>query len=80
MASIRTALIQTVATNYLKLALQVVGLVVLARLLGPEEIGIYSIAAIFAAFAQDLRNFAVGQYIIQEPAVDMGRGKGTVHQ
>jgi O-antigen/teichoic acid export membrane protein len=41
-------------------------MVVLARLLGPEEIGVYTIAAVFVAFAQDLRNFAVGHYIIQE--------------
>jgi len=67
MASIRKSLTQTFATTYLKLILQVVGLIVLARLLGPEEIGIYTIAAVFVGFAQELRNFAVGHYIIQEP-------------
>ena len=67
MSKIRKSLSQTFATTYLKLIIQIVALVVLARLLGPEEIGIYTIAAVFVAFAQELRNFAVGHYIIQEP-------------
>jgi O-antigen/teichoic acid export membrane protein len=67
MASIRKSLTQTFASTYLQLALQIVGMVVLARLLGPEEIGVYTIAAVFVNFAQELRNFAVGHYIIQEP-------------
>ena len=66
MASIRKSLTQTFATSYLQLALQIGALVILARLLGPEEIGVYTVAAVFVAFAQDLRNFAVGHYIIQE--------------
>jgi len=73
MSSIRKSLSQTFATTYLKLIVQVVGLVVLARLLGPEEIGIYTIAAVFVAFAQELRNFAVGHYIIQEPELTPAR-------
>lgn len=73
MASIRKSLTQTFASTYLQLALQVVGLVVLARLLGPEEIGVYTVASVFVAFAQDLRNFAVGHYIIQEPELTQPR-------
>lgn len=66
MASIRKSLTQTFATTYLQLALQIVAMVILARLLGPEEIGVYTVAAVFVGFAQDFRNFAVGHYIIQE--------------
>lgn len=40
--------------------------VVLSRLLTPEEIGIFSVSAVVVALVQTLRDFGVGTYVIQE--------------
>ncbi len=66
MAKLRSALLINFAQNYGIIALQFVASVVLARLLSPEEIGIFSVAAALIALAQAVRDFGVGQYIIQE--------------
>jgi len=40
--------------------------IALARLLSPEEIGIYSIAAVLVYFAQIFRDFGVASYLQRE--------------
>ncbi len=40
--------------------------IVLARLLTPEEIGIYSIAAVLVVIAHIFRDFGIGSYLLQE--------------
>lgn len=54
------------AQNYGVMALQFASSIILARILSPSEIGIYSVAASLIALAQAVRDFGVGQYIIQE--------------
>ena len=41
----------------------------MARLLTPEETGVFAVAAIFAAFASTFRDFGVAEYLIQEKEV-----------
>lgn len=43
-----------------------VGTMIVSRLLTPEEIGIYSLGAVVLGIAQVMRDFGVGQYVIQE--------------
>ena len=66
MATLRKALLINFAQNYGIIVLQFVASILLARLLSPEEIGIFSVAAALIALAQAVRDFGVGQYIIQE--------------
>ncbi|WP_411068861.1 oligosaccharide flippase family protein [Thiohalorhabdus sp.] len=40
---------------------------IIARILTPDQIGLFSIAAIFVGFAHILRDFGITQYVIREP-------------
>ncbi|CDG83287.1 lipopolysaccharide biosynthesis protein [Janthinobacterium agaricidamnosum] len=52
--------------KYTALLLGMAGTMVLARLLTPAEIGVYSVGAVLVGLAQVVRDFGVGQYLIQE--------------
>jgi O-antigen/teichoic acid export membrane protein len=54
------------ATQYLELLIQFLGVLVLARVLAPEEIGTFSVAAFLMTLLHVFRDFGVVQYIIQE--------------
>lgn len=66
MPTLRKSLLINFAQNYGIIALQFTASIILARLLSPAEIGIFSVAATLIALAQAVRDFGVGQYIIQE--------------
>jgi O-antigen/teichoic acid export membrane protein len=53
------------ATQYTEMAIQFIGIMFLARLITPEEIGIYSVAAFLMAVLHMFRDFGVGKYVIQ---------------
>jgi O-antigen/teichoic acid export membrane protein len=53
------------SAKYVELLLGLVASLILARLLSPEEFGIYSIAASVVLIGYLFRNFGVGQYIVQ---------------
>jgi O-antigen/teichoic acid export membrane protein len=53
------------SAKYVELLLGVISSLILARLLSPEEFGIYSIAASVVIIGYLFRNFGVGQYIVQ---------------
>ena len=55
----------SVATQYVEMAIQLGGVMFLARLITPEEIGIYSVAAFLMAVLHVFRDFGVGKYVIQ---------------
>jgi O-antigen/teichoic acid export membrane protein len=54
------------AARYGNLAINVLSMVVLARLLSPAETGLYSVAAGLINVAQSFREFGVSAYILQE--------------
>ena len=62
----RVALFWSFAERYLGLMISIASTMVLARLLTPGEVGIYSMCAAFTAVAGILRDFGVSEYIIQE--------------
>ena len=49
--------------------MQFVSILILARLLTPEQIGIYTVAVATISLAQMVRDFGVSQYLIQEKAL-----------
>tara|TARA_R110000823_G_scaffold8996_98_gene31603 strand:+ start:3803 stop:5242 length:1440 start_codon:yes stop_codon:yes gene_type:complete len=62
----RTAIGFSITGRYLTLSFQFVSTMILARLLTPEEIGIFSAGFAIVALAQMFRDFGLNQYIIQE--------------
>ena len=66
MSNVRSSIVWSFTSKYLTTILAFGSVVVLARLLTPEEIGIYSIAAAFFTIGQHFRDFGIGSYIIQE--------------
>lgn len=65
MASVRRALVLSISERYLLIALSLASNILLARLLTPEEIGLYSVSIALIGIAQVLREFGIGNYLIQ---------------
>ena len=63
---IRKSLLITFSSTYAKLVIQFVASLFIARLLTPEEFGIFSISMLLVLIADTLRNFGVAGYIVQE--------------
>jgi O-antigen/teichoic acid export membrane protein len=61
------------ATQYAELVIQFVGVLLLARVLAPQDIGTFSVAAFLMTLLHVFRDFGVVQYIIQER--DLGTAK-----
>ena len=70
MSSIRRSLAYSIADSYLALPLQLLGTMIISRLLTPAETGVFAVAAVFAAFASTFRDFGVAEYLIQEKELD----------
>lgn len=66
MSSVRRSLAISFAERYVLIAFALVGNILVARLLTPEEIGIYSVSLAVIGIAQVLRDFGVGSFLIQE--------------
>ena len=66
MTSIRKSIFITFLEKYITLLISFIGIMLIARLLTPKEIGIYSVASAVTGVAQMLRDFGVGNYLIQE--------------
>lgn len=58
------ALLYSSAGQYVTSILTLVKILVISRLLGPEEIGVFAIAMSIIFFAQTLRTVGIGEYII----------------
>lgn len=66
MNTVRQSLFVSVVERYLLLGLNLASFIILARLLTPAEIGLYSVAAAVIGLAQVLRDFGISSYLIQE--------------
>ncbi|MEQ8357015.1 MAG: oligosaccharide flippase family protein [Kiloniellaceae bacterium] len=68
--SIRTSIAWTFSEQTLQQVLQLAGAVVIARLLTPDELGVFALAVSAAAVLTALRTFGVGNYLIREPGLN----------
>ncbi|WP_422366951.1 oligosaccharide flippase family protein [Pelagibius sp.] len=66
MASIRRSLVLSFAQRYSALAIQFASMVLLARLLSPEEFGTFAVAAALVTLANVLQDFGAGNYLVKE--------------
>lgn len=69
MQSPRTALAWSFAERYASLMMTIASTMILARLLTPTQVGIFSLCASVIAIAGMLRDFGVSEYLIQEKAL-----------
>src|SRR5690606_1931752 len=51
-------------------AINIISIAILARLLAPEEIGVFSVATSIAFVATEIRSFGVGEYLIREKEIN----------
>lgn len=65
--SLRSALMYSFSGRYLSLVMQFVTSVIVARLVTPEEMGVFSVGAAVIMIAHTLRDFGTSNYVIQEP-------------
>lgn len=70
MKPLRLALLFSLIERYLSILLAFGSSLLLARLLTPEEIGVYSVTLAVIGVAQVLRDFGVGSFLIQKPSLD----------
>ena len=66
MTTVRRALVISFIERYALIALSLASNILIARLLSPKEIGLYSVSLAAIGIAQVLRDFGVGGYLIQE--------------
>ena len=65
MTSVRRSLAITFIERHLLIALSLGSNILLARLLTPEEIGLYSVNLAFIGIAHMLRDFGISNYLVQ---------------
>ncbi len=66
MSNIRRGLFFSLNERFLLIGISLTGAMLLARLLTPEEIGIYSVSLAVIGIAQVMRDFGIGNFLIQE--------------
>ncbi len=69
MSSTRGAIVWSLAERYLGLAIALTASMIVARLLTPTEVGLFSLCAAILAVSSTIREFGVSEYIIQEKAL-----------
>ena len=68
--SLRTSIAWTFSEQTLQQLIQLAAAVVIARLLTPEELGVFALAYAASAVLTALRTFGVGNYLIREPTLN----------
>lgn len=73
MTSVRKSLSLSFAETYGRFLLEFGFVIVISRLLTPSEIGVFSVGMAFVALAHVLRDFGIGNYLIQEKELTRDR-------
>ncbi|WP_334029872.1 oligosaccharide flippase family protein [Alteromonas sp. P256] len=66
MISVKKALVHSILGGYVTAVLSLVVVIATARLLSPEEVGVFAIAGSLMIIAENLKNFGVGPYVIRK--------------
>jgi O-antigen/teichoic acid export membrane protein len=73
MSTTRVSLLFSFVEKYVLVLLSLAGGMIISRLLTPAQTGIYSVAAVLLGVAQVLRDFGVGQYLVQERELNQAK-------
>ena len=68
--SVRRSLFIQFLNSYSGPGIAFVSVIILARLLTPQEIGVFSVCMAFVGFLHTLRDFGIGAYLLQERQLD----------
>lgn len=71
--SIRKGFLISLASSNVSMLISFVASIFLARLLTPHEIGIFSVAYVFAGLLRTIREMGLGSYIVQEQELTTAR-------
>lgn len=66
MSKVRKSIFLSFGQNYFSFMLQFLASIIIARLLTPAEIGVFSVAMVLIGLAHRLRDFGAASYVIQE--------------
>lgn len=78
MTGIKRSLIIAFVTQYAELVIQFIGLMLLARVITSEQVGIFSVAAFLMALLHVFRDFGVARYIIQVDELTPAKTRSAV--
>ena len=78
MSSIRKSLFLSFLDKYSALLINIGAGLLLARILTPYDIGVYSIAASLYGLASSLRDFGISPYLIQEKELTVSRQRSAM--
>lgn len=73
MSSTRRALLFSFLDRYSALLLSIMSSMVIARLLTPAEIGVYSVTMVFIMFISSMRDLGAGPFLVQERSLNAER-------
>jgi len=76
-ANIRSSLLIVFSQNYINIGLQLAASIVVARVLSPGEIGVFSVAMVIVAIGNSLRDFGCGDYVVQVREFDETRQRAV---
>lgn len=71
--STRKSLVYSFLDRYASLAITIISSMVIARLLTPAEIGVFSVTVILLSFVSTIRDMGAGQYMVQEKDLTIER-------
>jgi O-antigen/teichoic acid export membrane protein len=71
--SVRSSVLISLVEKYFHISISLVTTIVLARLLAPDEIGVYSVGLSIVVIAHVFRDFGINVYLVQEPELTTDR-------
>lgn len=75
--SIRTSLVYSYLDRYASLAISIVSSMVIARLLTPSDIGVFSVTMVLLTYVATVRDMGAGGYLVQERELTVDRVKAV---
>jgi O-antigen/teichoic acid export membrane protein len=78
MTIIRSSIFIVFLEKYATISIQFVTSIIVARILTPHEMGIYSLAVSFTVLLHVFRDLGVGQYLVQEENLSIDRMKSAL--
>ncbi|WP_045856643.1 lipopolysaccharide biosynthesis protein [Teredinibacter purpureus] len=78
MSKVKRAVYMSVVGQYSLQIINFVTVAVLARLLSPDEVGLFSVATSIAFIAIEMRSFGVAEFLVREKEIDEGKIKSVL--
>lgn len=78
MTEMRQAVLYSLLNKYSLQVISFASIAILARLLTPEEVGVFAVATSLAFVATSLRTFGVGEYLVRERSIDREKVRTVV--